>query len=708
MATGFGPGKVALILVLLLSPAQAQRQSFKYYGQEQGLSNLATECLLQDRAGYLWVGTQNGLFRYDGAAFTAFTQAEGLPSSAIEALVETPDGVLWVATSRGLSRRRGAVFEPAPSGAQLASSGRFGLASDRTGRLYLSTIGGLVASTAPSGPEDRKFEVVRGQPPGPVFGVHADQDGFVWFGCGSQVCRLRGGTITVFGPRLGVPADRWDALITDTEGAVWIRSSTRLLRKRAAGDRFERIPEPIPNRGDFAALSLGRDGSLFVPTDEGVWELSNGHWRGINPAQGLMVGSISAVLQDHEGSIWIGLWGAGLVRWVGRNRWEGWTRADGLSGEHVWKMVRDRQGRLWVATENGVSQLQIDPRTRRPSWRYWTEKQGLAGNRTRAIALAPDGSVWTGSSPGGISRIDARSGTVRRYALPGGPGNDRIWHLGFDRKGTLWASTRGGLFFANPGRGQTLLERQSLPLGDPAETVSATLEDHQGRFWVAGMRGLVRLEHGTWRRFTKRDGLPTDAVGFLAEAPDGSIWLGYRDRTGLSRIDVNGDRLSVRTYNHKSGLRSNQVIFIHVDRRGQVWLGTDHGIEVLRNGAWRHYGQQDGLIWDDCNTDAFYEDEDGSAWIGTSRGLAHFQPAEEPGSEAPRIRFSHFQLGDQTADPQQSIQEPYRNRTLVATLSVLTFLAEGDVLCRYRLIGLDDSWLETKQREVTIFQPACR
>src|SRR5690242_8399765 len=99
------------VLAFLISPALAQRFSFKYYGQEQGLSNLATECLFQDRAGYLWVGTQNGLFRYDGADFTRFGEAEGLPSSSIEGIAETPDGTLWVATQAGLALRSKAGFK---------------------------------------------------------------------------------------------------------------------------------------------------------------------------------------------------------------------------------------------------------------------------------------------------------------------------------------------------------------------------------------------------------------------------------------------------------------------------------------------------------------------------------------------------------------------------------------------------------------------
>src|SRR5664279_3546018 len=121
MVARFATTKTSLLLLFLLPSAFAQRQSFRYYGQEQGLSNLATECLLQDRAGYLWVGTQNGLFRYDGAVFTPFGEADGLPSSPIDALVETPDGVLWVATSRGLARRQGTRFESVDFGKPVSS-----------------------------------------------------------------------------------------------------------------------------------------------------------------------------------------------------------------------------------------------------------------------------------------------------------------------------------------------------------------------------------------------------------------------------------------------------------------------------------------------------------------------------------------------------------------------------------------------------------
>jgi signal transduction histidine kinase/ligand-binding sensor domain-containing protein/CheY-like chemotaxis protein len=693
--------KAILVLALLASPAIAQRFSFKYYGQEQGLSNLATECLFQDRTGYLWVGTQNGLFRYDGADFTRFGEVDGLPSDSIEALSQTPDGTLWVATQAGLARRDGTRFKAVYFGRRTENPSHFGLASDHAGRIYLGTPAGLLAAPPPIAGSERTFRPIPGQPQEPAYGVTVTSGGDVWFGCGFQICRFAGGSVTTFGSRQGVLAARWDALIEDRGGSIWIRSSKYLLQKNRGSDTFIATSQAIPSLGDFASLSLGHDGELFVPTDDGVWEFSKGRWRVIGQAQGLISGSINTVLQDREGSIWIGLWGAGLARWLGRNQWEGWTRAEGLSGEHIWMMTRDRHGDLWVATQNGLNQLHRDPRTGASAWKVWGEKDGIAGNKTRAVTVGPDGAVWVGSSPGGVSRIDPVSKRVRSFSLPPGPSHDRIWNMTIDRSGTLWVATRGGLFFVDVQKGDTSFQRQMLPMTESSEIIFSVLEDSKDRLWVSGTQGLARRENGSWRRFRKEDGLPTNVAGFLAEDPDGSIWVGYRDRTGLSKIHVEGDRLSLKTYTHGSGLRSNQAIFVRVDHRGWLWFGTDHGVDVLRNGTWRHYGQQDGMIWDDCDSEGFYEDSDGSIWIGTSRGLAHFRvPETEPASEGPRVEFTRFKLGDREFATADHIVVPYSDRSLNAKLSVLTFLSEGDVLCKYRLLGLDRTWIETKQREI--------
>src|SRR6266853_156063 len=195
----------SLILVFagaasLLAPAlSAQRYNFKFYGEDEGLKNLAVQTVLQDRAGFLWVGTQNGLYRYDGNRFTAFTKNDGLPGTRIESVYELTDGTLWVSTDAGLARRVHDRFEAVPlAGPQgnLAQGvvGRQGISSDRSGRLYMATERGLVVGTPAGGAIT--FSLVpraAGVNQDEIASVFTDASGAVWYACGNSLCRFQSG-----------------------------------------------------------------------------------------------------------------------------------------------------------------------------------------------------------------------------------------------------------------------------------------------------------------------------------------------------------------------------------------------------------------------------------------------------------------------------------------------------------------------------------
>src|ERR1700683_2541572 len=212
----------AILLLALPSSLLAQRYSFKLYSGSQGLGNLATLCMLQDSTGYLWIGTQHGLYRYDGSHFLTFEMRDGLPSARIESLYETVDHVLWAGTSAGLARRMGSKFQPVDVGRPIEIAGRSAIASDQAGRILVSSSAGLLIGT-PSG-SGYRF-VPAPQIPGDdqaVHGIHVSPNGVVWLGCGRQICRLDSNLVSALGAEHGIPPDRWDAIITDKEGTLWI------------------------------------------------------------------------------------------------------------------------------------------------------------------------------------------------------------------------------------------------------------------------------------------------------------------------------------------------------------------------------------------------------------------------------------------------------------------------------------------------------
>src|SRR5579863_8302864 len=706
------PGSWILVLAgaaSLFAPLlPAQRYNFKFYGEDEGLKNLAVQTVLQDRAGFLWVGTQNGLYRYDGNRFTAFTKNDGLPGTRIESVYESTDGTLWVSTDAGLARRvpdrLRDHFEAAPlAGPQgnLAQGviGRQGISSDRSGRLYVATERGLLAGT-PAGGAVRFSLVPRvaGVNQDEVASVFTDASGAVWYACGNSLCRLQNGRAQEIGSGQGLPPDRWDAILGDLDGNLWVRSASRLYVCTSGSRHCESRPGPPESKNTYPTLAFDPTGRLLVPTYRGLARQIGNGWEFIDAEQGLTTNDISAVIQDREGSIWLGLLGSGLARWLGYNEWRSWNTQDGLSRESIWSIARDTGGRLWVGTQFGLNYA--EERGGKMVWR----KSPVGGlEMVRALAANPDGTLWIGGEPGGLRQLNPRTGQIRVVEPADGLPTGAVRSVMVDRAGRVWVSSQAGLFrSAAPLAFGALprFERQLPPGTRPGEAFLNTIEDRRGRIWAAGDFGLARLAGDKWTRFTTADGLKSDMIAHLAEDPDGALWIGYRDAYGISRLTFSENHIQASHVTAANGLSSDKPLFLGFDARGRLWTGTDHGVDVFDHIAWRHYGRSDGLIWDDCNSNAFFAEPDGGTWIGTSRGLSRFHPELPPPNVPPPVVFTSVKLGDRQIDPAVGVEAPYSANSLQVRFAALTFVQESAVLFRYRLGNVTQNWVETAEREL--------
>jgi len=694
----------ALILLWLSAALQAagQRYVFRHYGQNDGLQNLAAECLFQDRTGFLWVGTQHGLFRFDGKEFLRFGSEQGLPELWIHSIHQTPDGTLWVAGGSKLARLVNGRFEVVPVAPDRPAVTRRGLASDAYGRFFVATDRGLWVGFSTG--RRRRFTLVATPPEAgspAARGVHVAPGGAVWYGCGAGLCCFRGGRVQFWGEAQGVARDRWDAVITGRDGRLWARSSRRLILLERGRRRFRDLSDQVPQSSDFGALAVDGAGWVLVPTDRGLYRETPAGWQAISEAQGLRTGSTADALEDREGSIWIAMFGGGLARWVGDGEWEAWTTAEGLSNNVIWNIRRAPDGSLWVGTDDGLNRLL--PGGKR--LRAWREADGLPGTRVRGLAVDDRGRIWIGLSPGGLARLDPRSGKIVRFGPASGIQADRLNYLLIDRRNRLWVSAYGGLFRSTPLDAAVRFERLRLPGTPPDGDFFEILEDSDGRIWVAGVHGLWRCEEGEWTRLTAAEGLLDDAVGYLAEDNDGNLWIAYRRGIGVSRLRFRRGGLQFEHFTTAEGLPSNNAVFVGADRRGYVWVGTDAGAAVYDGWRWHHYGREDGLIWDDCDGSSFLAEPDGQVWIGTSAGLAHYQPQGEPRPDyVPPVVITYAQLGERVVQPGEPLRVPYADRSLLVRFGALTFRNRHKVRFRYRLAGFEDDWVETRQSEVRYAQ----
>ena len=353
---------------VLLVPTNlwAQRYGFKFYGEEEGLQNLAVQVVLQDRSGFLWAGTQNGLYRYDGSRFVRYGPSEGLPGARIESLHESVDGTLWVGTRVGLARWSKDHFETLDLHVAQGVVGREGIASDRDGRIYVATERGLAVSTANSAFTLLEPPDGQPQPDKAANSVFVDSSGTVWFGCGQGLCQFGGvGKPIEIGATQGLPPDRWDAILEDLEGNMWVRSARYLAERSAGAATFQLRPGLPESTNTYAVLATDRDGKLLVPTSQGLArenETGQG-WEIVKADDGLGISDISGVIHDHEGSIWLGTLGSGLARWLGYREWQSWNEREGLSRASVWSVARDTGGTVWVGTQLGLNRSMPDSST---------------------------------------------------------------------------------------------------------------------------------------------------------------------------------------------------------------------------------------------------------------------------------------------------------------------------------------------------------
>ena len=685
---------ICAFLCLILAPAAlvAQRYSFKHYDQDSGLANQDIRALLQDRAGFLWIGTENGLYRYDGRRFRPFTVAEGLPSPRIEAIHETPDGTLWVGTRAGLARLIGDRFQPVDLS---PVRGADSIASDSLGRLYVGSSNGLLVSSSPA---------VAGQKPifllyknglqglQGVQGVAVSKSGPIWYGCGPQLCRFEGGRVESLAA-MGVPDDSWQTVAIDARGNVWARSLTKLIELPKGESTFLRRDDGLPEAASVGNLLLARDGQLWVPTIRGLARRTGSGWDVIGKSRGLPMSSVACAFEDREGSIWIGLNGTGLVRWLGFPRWQLWTEAEGLSSENVWGIERDPSGVLWSAGDTGVSRFDEG----RSQWED-LKVQGLLPAQTGILTTAEDGSLWAGQRTGAV-HIDLAKHVATVYGRDSGLDNPLIESITVDPENRIWVGTPAGLYKSESHGGTIRFERQKLPLESNPDFIYASLLDHKGRLWIATWNGLLQLEAGRWTRFTTKNGLLSDRIQHLTEGKDGSLWVSYFESVGLSQLASDSDRLRWRHFSHKDGLRSDKGFFVGCDIRGWIWFGTDEGVEVFDGRSWRHFDQTDGLLG---ANNAFWSDADGSIWLGTSRGISHLRvpPAGLPARpSAAAARLTSVVFGDRSLSLGGGISVPWSQRSLHVGFTAMTFVNEDTVRFRYRIVGLEERWTETQLRE---------
>lgn len=697
--------RVAVVgMLMLVSFAGAQGQTltlpdrphyvFQHVGEELGLTTITPVDLLQDREGFIWICTQDGLIRYDGAHARRYGRAEGLPSTVVLQVVEATDGSIWAATSLGLAVGNGDSFQRVAVAAGIPPAQIQPLAADRRNHVYLATTQGLMV-TAASDPAHAAFlGTSEGLPSGSVDAVFVASDDTVWLASEGRIGWLEGGNVRLLPDDIGIPKEKIVGLVQDGARRLWVRTAQHLARLDPGAGQFVIEQVALPAAGDLGHLTLDSQGNPMVPTTAGLFLYRDGVWTVLDQGRGLPSSEVVSAVQDNEGVYWIGLGGHGLERWQGGHNWSGWTKAEGLPDNVVWAELRDQKKRLWVGTSDGVGMW--DPARR--NWRVWRVRDGLGGSMVRSMALTPDGAVWALSYPQGLTRFDPGTLRPEKIKVPD-PGPTSVL-----------STPDGRLLLGGPKHLKTIdYRRRPFRLQDvkiPSEIsdkVSHLTVAPDGCLWAGGHGGLSRYDGKHWTSYTVHDGLLADRVEELAAPSGDEVWFLYWDSLGVTRLKLQNGKPQFTHFNKKDGLPSLNVYMLGRDREGHIWVGGDQGVaRIAGDRSLRRYAHSDGLLWDDLSAGGFWEEEDGTLLFGTSGGLARFNPLEETQmtAAAPRVVITSVSLGGKLYSVGSHPTVNNSDDSLRVEFAALTYRDPARVHCWYRLGGLDQTATDTVLREV--------
>lgn len=689
---------ISLCLGLLLAQAaHAQQFTFHKYGQQDGLSNLSVSSLYQDRAGFVWVGTENGLFRHDSTGFERFGDAQGLEDTAIHSAIEDSSGRLWVGTSHDLYMRDGQRFRAVrPDGHELTVESGVRLAGIAPSRLLvidkeeLAEIWSLPGSDTWHRRSYFKADQLHALPQlTHLNSVYADGPGRIWLGCGEQICRVEHGRVDAFDAKSGVPRDAWHTWLRDRKGRLWCRGVQHLVLLSTDASSFE------VRDGPHSKLTAGiinipliedHQGRVVTRSDLGLMRWETDHWQEFTADNGITTPEISALLATRDGNVWLGMSGHGLWRWLGYETFESWSVGQGASTNPVWDVLRGPDQAIMIGTRSGCLQIALLTRLTRPC-----HIDGLPPGEIQVMTKRADGSLWFGMSTGELLRVAAGQ---RRAVL--------VKTLRFTRKlladssDRLWICTNDSIYVI--AAGSTRVEQAGAPEGLGEITDAA--QDDEGALWFATQGGLLRWAHDRWS-LLKLSAPGRD--GFASVTPMGHGWLWAGGAThGLMRLHVTGEHSDRAEWVSDAGIDSAAVYFTQSDARGWLWVGTDEGFSLFDGHVWRKFTQADGLIWNDTDENAVFSDADGSMWIGTSGGLTHVISPENLIQSAPLdLQIARATLGRSDLDSQaQNSFKWLPSAALDVRLFALDFGEPTQTLLNVRLRGLSDDWFQTRDFNV--------
>jgi signal transduction histidine kinase len=643
--------------------------------------------MVQDRDGYLWLGSADGLTRFDGFMFQRWADisTDALAGGSVRSLFVDQAGRLWVGFDEGgVSSITGSTVRNYGRQDGLPAASIRTFTQDSTGTIWIGSLDGLFQL---AGDRVTQLPAGRGLPPGPVLTTLVDATGSFYVGTPQAIYRRRTGGQAFEALTTHAPSGNSQSLCKDADGHIVVTDPARGFRVIEGGDAH-----PLPSTAGYGfKVSCARNGTLWVGTRlTGLWRVGGTGQRAepVAVRTGLLGQAALTVLEDRDQNIWVTT-SNGVYRLTpGRVR----TLPEATVPTTV---TADRAGRMWVGTVDGLSKFERGDLGWRRAGTY------LAGTQIRSVHADPAGTLWIATADG-VMRV---SGSLP-VMPPWGGTLRQVTSITSNAAGTLWLYDEAqGLHRLRDQQ----LERLELAQDLRGRASTVLHADRRNRLWLVSDAGIeIRGDDGDVRRYTAADGLADAEYRSIYEDRDGAIWLG--SAAGLSRM-IDG---RIETIAIAGVRRSVWVKTIVEDSQGQLWLGVEGGGIRLSRASFQNalrtpsrvltdgYEVFDGLpgtirsVSDRVAARA----SDGQLWFTTDEGIGIVDPATNlPNRGVVPARIASVAADGVRLGPAQQAELKAGTRQLEVSWAALDLTTPDRVRFRYRLDGLDREWIDGGQRQ---------
>jgi diguanylate cyclase (GGDEF)-like protein len=700
----------ALLLLLLsgnatfaLDPNKSIPQYVhEIYAGQHGLPQNTILGLVQTPDGYIWVGTQEGLARFDGVQFTVFDtrNTPELKTNMISTLAVSRDGSLWIPKSEGgITRFKDGQFKTYTSAEGLAGEYTMSVGEDSEGGIWVGTVQ-HGASRFYNG-QFTNYTTADGLIDNNVWAVGLGQDNSVWLGTPKGLSRFKDGRFTNYTTADGLTADYIKGVNADRRGNLWISTAKGLTLFRDG--KFTRFDLGSPEADDNTVYCTleDRHGNLWIASLFGLYRFRDGRLDVYKQADGLAAGPADALCEDSEGNLWVGSSSGGINKFSD-GKFTAYTVREGLARDPIWVVYGDRSGNLWAGVSRGGLNLFKDGR-----FTPYEPAKAIADKGVFAIYEDRSGNLWASSRGGQLNQF--KGGKMSSYLLPDYEINNDICAITEDLAGNLWVGTRlsGLKRFVN---GQ-FIEQEGLP---PNSQMAACLvPSRDGSLWIGTGAGLYRLADGRMQRFGKQEGLSAEHVYSVYEDGDNNVWIATQGG-GLNRY--RDGRFTA--YTSREGLFDDVAFQVMEDAGGYLWMSGNKGVYNVRKQQLDEldgglisqltsvsYGTGDGMASRECNggnQPSGCIAADGSMWFPTIKGAAQLRPANQ-NPQTPPVYVEQVTIDQKAYAVGQTITAPPGRGDFQFHYTALSYQNPAKVKFKVKLQGYDDDWVDVGTRREAFY-----